>query len=103
MQDRTIGSMVPHWILNNNRLFTICRVATWEGYVASNTQCKGASRNCVQRMTYAAGSTWKVEPTPASNSTDFVYVVTKPSIQLNRVCINGAVGDKILNEPWNSK
>ena len=72
-------------------------IGGWETYTASNTQCKGASQNCAQQMTYAAGSTWQVEPTPASNSTDFAYVVTKPSIQLNRVCINGAVGDEIVN------
>ena len=46
---------------------------------------------------FATGTTWQVEPTPASNSNDFKYIVTKPTIQLNRIAINGAVGDEIVN------
>ena len=50
-------------------------MGTWEGYTASATQCKGASRVCAQRTMCAVGSirTWQVEPTPASNSNDFAY------------------------------
>ena len=70
-------------------------VGAWKGYVAGTS--KTASHSCAQRTMCAVASTWQVEPTPASNSNDFAYVVTKPSIQLNRVCINGAVGDEIVN------
>ena len=35
--------------------------------------------------------------TVATDSNDFAYFVTKPNIQLNRIAINGSVGDKIVN------
>ena len=67
---------------------------SWEKYVDSSTV---DSQYLKGRTTFATGTTWQVEPTPASNSNDFKYIVTKPTIQLNRIAINGAVGDEIVN------
>jgi len=68
----------------------------WETYVATSGT---ASKNLRNRTTVGLGSTWQVEPTAALGSNDFAYLnfVTKPNIQLNRIAINGSVGDEIVN------
>ena len=66
----------------------------WEKYTDGSAT---ASQYLKGRKTFATGVTWQVEPTPTSNSNDFKYIVTKPTIQLNRIAINGAVGDEIVN------
>ena len=49
---------------------------SWEKYVDSSTT---DSQYLKGRTTFATGTTWQVEPTPASNSNDFKYIVTKPT------------------------
>ena len=68
--------------------------ATWRTCLGtSGTQ----STNLRNRTVVGLGSTWQVQPTAASGSDDFDYFVTKPNTQLNRIAINGAIGDKIVN------